>query len=271
MKLTPDQLQLYERDGFLLFPDLFSPDEVAVLRSEVDRLAKVEADCIFREDDNGPAKLILRMHEPDGPTASPEFRALSRVPRCLGVAQQVLGEADLYLHHSKINMKAAIQGSTWPWHQDFGSWHLDGIAEPTMATFLVMLDDAAEFSGCLHFLPGSHKEPRLDPYFDTSTAYKFWAVAPDDMRRLMAKYPDPVAITGTAGSAAIFDCKLLHASGHNLSPVDRWHAYLCYNTVQNRPQDVENPRPDYVRSRNWTTMQRVADDAILHCRETVAA
>ena len=64
------------------------------------------------------------------------------------------------------------------------------------------------------------------------------------------------------GSLVVFDCNLLHASGHNLSAQDRWQAYFCYNTVANRPVDVENPRPDWVRSRNWTPLDLVADDAI---------
>jgi ectoine hydroxylase len=62
--------------------------------------------------------------------------------------------------------------------------------------------------------------------------------------------------------AAIFHCNLMHASGHNLSATDRWQAYLCYNTCANRPRDIENPRPDYVRSVNWTPLTLAADDAI---------
>ncbi len=63
-------------------------------------------------------------------------------------------------------MKAAIQGSAWPWHQDFGSWHLDGIAEPQLTTMVVMLDEATEFNGCLYLLPGGHREGRHRPYWD---------------------------------------------------------------------------------------------------------
>ena len=37
MELTPAQIAQFERDGFLIFPDLFSQAEVAVLRQEVAR------------------------------------------------------------------------------------------------------------------------------------------------------------------------------------------------------------------------------------------
>lgn len=270
MQLTPEQLAAYQRDGFLVFPDLVSGAEIDILRGEVARLREIDAEGTVREGAGGAPKSMFRMHESDGAGASPAFRALSRTPRALGVAQQVLGERDLYLHHSKVNVKAAIEGSVWPWHQDYGSWMLDGIQRPDLATFMVMLDDATEMSGCLYLLPGSHRWGRTDAYFDTSTAYKVWSVKPEDMKRRMAESPPAVAIAGKAGTCAIFHCNLMHASGHNLYYKERWQAYFCYNPCANRPADVPNPRPDYVRSRNWAPMQLVADDAVLASAERAA-
>jgi ectoine hydroxylase len=263
MELTPAQRADYDRDGFLILPELFSASEVAVLREEVQRIAKVDAECIFREGESGAAKTMFRMHENSGPTASAPFRAATRTARALHVAQQVLGEDDLYLHHCKVNMKPAIEGSVWPWHQDFGSWQRDGIAEPRLATMAVLLDDATEFSGCLYLLPGSHREGLKAPRYDETTPYKLWAVTPETMQDMLARYPACVPLTGKAGTAAIFHCNTMHASGHNLSAADRWQAYFCYNTVANRPADIDNPRPDYVRSRNWTPMTLEPDDGIM--------
>ena len=262
MKLSPTQIEQYARDGFLIFPELFSREEVAILRREAARVAEVESEMVVREGEARAPKSMFRMHEADGPTASPAYHALCRLPRTLGVAQQVLGDERLYLHHSKVNVKTAIEGSVWPWHQDYGSWKRDGIARPDLATFMVALDDATEFNGCLYFLPGSHASGRVDPYFDTSTAYKLWAVPPRSMKEMLRALPAPVPVVGKAGMAAIFDCNLMHASGHNLSAEDRWQAYLCYNTVANRPHDVENPRADWVRSRNWRPLERVPETAL---------
>ena len=39
MELTPAQREQYNQDGFLIFPELFSAQEVAVLRDEVQRIA----------------------------------------------------------------------------------------------------------------------------------------------------------------------------------------------------------------------------------------
>ncbi len=189
------------------------------------------------------------------------FAFTARARRCATAARR----PELYLHHSKVNAKAAIEGSVWPWHQDYGAWKLDGIQKPDMATFMVMLDEATELSGCLYLLPGSHRWGRTEAYLDTSTAYRLWSVTPEDMKRRMAESPPPVAVTGRAGTCAIFHCNLMHASGHNLSHHDRWQAYFCFNTCANRPLDVPSPRPDYVRSRNWEPMRLVADGEVLAC------
>lgn len=263
MKLSKQQLKSYHRDGFIVLPELFSAAEIEVLRAETERLRHVEADGIFREGDDGKAKTMFRMHEPGGPTYSAAYHALSRKPRTLGLARQVLSDDALYMHHCKTNMKPAVEGTVWQWHQDFGSWYRDGIAKPRMATMMVMLDEATEIGGCLYMLPGSHTDGRFDPYYDESTVYKFWATPAERVKAQMADAPAPVAITGKPGTAAIFDCNVLHASGHNLSMHDRWQIYLCYNLCTNHPGDVENPRPDYVRSQNWAPMELVDNDEIL--------
>lgn len=262
MTLTDAQIAQYDRDGFLHFPEFFSDAEVEAMRREVSRVSRLDSEMVVREGTQQVPKVMFRMHESDGPTASPVFHAAVRLPRTLGMAQQLLRDKDLYLHHTKVNIKAAIEGSIWPWHQDYGSWYNDGIARPTMLTMMVGLDVSKELNGCLYFIPGTHVIGRVDPYFDTSTAYKVWSLTPTDMKRIIAEYGEPVAITGKPGSLTVFDCNLVHASGHNLSAQDRWQAYFCYNTVANRPTDVEKPRPDYVRSRNWKPLQLVADDAM---------
>lgn len=35
MKLTPGQIEIFERDGYLFFPGLFSREEIRVLQDEV--------------------------------------------------------------------------------------------------------------------------------------------------------------------------------------------------------------------------------------------
>ena len=270
MQLTQQQLDDYERDGILVFPELFSAAEMAILRREVERLKDVEDECIFREGELNTPKIVFKMDDPKSLTYSAAFRALSRTSRSLRTAQQVLGDDEIYMHHFKLNMKAAIEGTVWHWHQDYMPWQMDGVPRPDMATMMVMMEDATEIGGCLYFLPGTHKLERIEPHLDESTIYKLWAAPVDRIKDILAKSPPPVPILGKAGTAAIFHCNTLHASGHNLSHRDRWQVYMSYNRCANRPADVENPRPDYVRGTDWTPLELVDDDAILGTGKSVA-
>ena len=71
MKLTQDQLGAYARDGFLILPNLFSPDEVQAMKRDLQRIQDIDTDHLVREKTGGIAKTIYRVHEADGPTASP--------------------------------------------------------------------------------------------------------------------------------------------------------------------------------------------------------
>ena len=264
MLLTPSQLAGYLRDGFVILHDLFTPEEVAAMKADLARVQAVDTDHLVREKSGGIAKTIYRVHESDGPTRSPIFHAASRAPRLLEPAQQLLDDQALYIHHTKCNLKTAIDGSVWQWHQDYGSWQRDGIAAPKLTTALIMLDEPTEINGCLYFIPGSHHEGSLESEFNDATGYRFYVVPKQRLLEVMQRSPEPVAIVGKPGTVVFFDCNIVHASGHNLSRHDRWQVYVVYNTVANKPRPVPNPRPDYVRSVNFTPLA-VGSNRLLAC------
>jgi L-proline 4-hydroxylase len=262
MNLSAQQCAQFERDGFLIFPGLFSQAEIDVLRAETARLSALEADAVIRERTGG-VRSIFRVHEEDGATRSSAFRALVRTPRVLKPTMQVLNTDGVYVYHTKINTKPAIEGTVWMWHQDYGSWQRDGCPRPDMATFAVMMTDSVEMNGALYVIPGSHKRGRIDPYYDENTSYKFWAVPKQQMISILRESQKPVPIVGPAGTAALFHCNTLHASGHNLTAEDRWHIYISFNACANAPRFGPSTRPDWVVSRNTRPLPVEDDAAIL--------
>jgi ectoine hydroxylase len=263
LELTTQQLAEFDRDGFLLFPELVTSAEIAVLKTELQRLCLLRGAEVVREHNDTP-RMVFRTHDMDSPTASAPFHAFSRLPRILRPAQQVLGDDALYIHHTKCNVKEAIDGTAYQWHQDYGYWKYDGIAQPNMATMMVMLEGATQMGGCLYFLPGSHKLGRVEPQWDDKTSsYGTWVVPKQAMLKAMARCPEPVAVTGAPGTAALFHCNLMHGSGHNLSKHARWHAYTAFNTVANHARSVYKPRPLWVRGGEFTPLQLVEDDAVV--------
>lgn len=263
MELSATQIADFNENGFLIFPELFSAAEIEMLKAELQRVEQIDGPEVVRER-TGSTRMVFRTHDAGSPTASPPFYALARLPRTLRPAQQVLGDDDLYVHHSKINVKDAIDGTAFLWHQDYGYWMYDGIPTGNMATMMVMLDGATEMGGCLYFLPGSHKGGRVEPEWDDKTSsYGTWVVPKATVLETMKASPPPVAVTGPPGTAALFHCNLMHGSGHNLSPNSRWHAYVAFNTVANQARAVDKPRPEWVRGTDVTPLRAVPDEAIL--------
>jgi ectoine hydroxylase len=272
VRLTQRQLDAYERDGFIVLPGLFNAGEVAAMKDELARVQALDTDHLVREKaGDGVAKTIYRVHDAASPTASSVFHDAARSPRLLDPAKDLLQDEALYVHHTKCNLKTAIDGSVWAWHQDYGSWKRDGMPHARPTTALLMLDAPTEFNGCLYFIPGSHKLGNLEPRFDESTGYKFWVVPKERLLEIMARSPEPVAITGKPGSVVFFDCNILHASGHNLSRHNRWAIYVVYNPVINACMPVADPRPEYVRSVNTTPLVTGSDDILAGYRETAQA
>jgi ectoine hydroxylase len=263
MRLTDAQIAEYDERGFLVLPDLVQPAEIAALRADLARVTRMDTAEVTKEK-SGVVRTVFRVHDPRSPTASPPFEALARLPRILGPAQQVLRDDALYVYHSKCNMKEAIRGEIWQWHQDYGSWANDGAPAPEFTTALLMLDDATEIGGCLYFIPGSHKLGRYDAELDAeTTSYKLWTVRKLDVVAAMERFGDPVAITGTAGTVELFHPNLVHGSGHNMSRYPRWHIYTVYNRVANRPPVRENARPEWVVARDTAPLRMDSDDAII--------
>lgn len=260
MRLTETQLAQYRQDGFLVLPELLSGAELAVLNAETDRLSGLQSDFIKREP-NGIPRSILRSHEADGDTASPAFRALSRLPRLMGVAQQLVQAEDVYIYHTKINVKAALYGGIYAWHQDYGTWVRDGVDSDNIVTAMVMLDDSTEeLGGPLYLVPGTHRSGGVQHVEGAVIGPRS---VQHDLLVSALKQRKPVPVLGKAGTVALFHSALIHGSGHNLSPQDRRQAYIVYNPVANKPRPVAAPRPDFVCSRNTAPIAMMADDAIL--------
>lgn len=258
MKLTSEQLQAYDRDGFLVFPNLISPEEVALLKSELARVGDIKDERVVRERTGGP-RIVYGMHEKIGPTASPAYEALVRSPRILTPTRDLIGD-DVYVYHTKANTKQALDGAIFEWHQDYTNWKMmDSPPEPRMLTTMVMLDRSTEVGGCLYFIKGSHKLGIVKPDLggvDEDTALDAVRLRGEPVSVPHAKMYDvvkscgePVAILGEPGTVAFFHSNLIHGSGHNMSVHTRWILYIVYNADSNRPQAVPKPRQEFKAAR----------------------
>lgn len=272
MQLTPDQLNSYDRDGYLFLPDYFSAAEIEVLRSQLPGQFAEESERRVVEKGSGVVRSVYGSHR-----TNETFRRLARHPRLVEPARQILG-SDVYIYQFKINAKIAFLGDVWEWHQDYIFWQReDGVTRPELVTMTVFLDEVNEFNGPLLFVPGSHKEGVLDPprvggvpegYEDSPdwianlTADLKYSIGKETLTRLVNR-TGIVAPKGPAGSALFFHPNVVHGSVPNLSPFDRKIVLVTYNSVLNLPKPQETQRPEFLVGRDFTPVAPLADNALL--------
>jgi ectoine hydroxylase len=255
MRLTPAQLAEFDEQGYLVLPDCFSEAEVAVLRTEAQRIYTTNRQEVWRESSGAP-RTAFAAH-----TYNEAFRLLGAHPRLISPVEQLFGER-LYMHQFKINAKAPFDGELWQWHQDYGTWQRDdGMPEARAMNISVFLDEVLPINGPLMFIPKSHRQGTLAAGHDTTTtSYPLWTLDHDTVRTL-ADQGGIVAPTGKPGTVLMFHGNLVHGSTANITPYGRIIVYLTLCAVSNH---IRKPtRPDWIAHRDFTPIDPVPDDALI--------
>jgi ectoine hydroxylase len=261
MRLTPEQLEQFDRDGYLFFPGLFSKEETKTLSDAVPDLYSRREAYNIREKGSDAVRTNFAAH-----LISEPFAKLARHPRMIEPVQDLFEGEQLYMHQFKINGKKAFDGDVWQWHQDYGTW-LNDDAMPTERAMnvAIFLDDVIEFNGPLMFIPGSHKKGVVDAKHDLiTTSYPLWTVDNALIAQLVdragGKDGGIVAPKGPAGSMILFHSCLVHASSSNLSPFDRVSVYLSLCTLSNHIRRFK--RPEFIAHRDFTPIECLPDDCL---------
>ncbi len=260
MRLDQEQLEQFDREGFLFFPGLFKPGEVKTLADAVPELYSRREAYNVREKDLEAVRTNFAAHLYSRP-----FATLARHPRMIEPVQDLLGEK-LYMHQFKINGKMAFEGDVWQWHQDYGTWlNEDMMPAERAMNVAIFLDEVNEFNGPLMLIPGSHKRGVIDARHDlTTTSYPLWTVDNALISLLVAraggKQGGIVSPKGPAGSMILFHSCLVHASTSNLSPWNRVSVYLSLCAVSNHIR--RHKRPEYIAHRDFTPIECLPDDCL---------
>ena len=264
MTLSRQQLQQFDREGYLFLPDLFSAEEMAVLRDEAVAIFHTDRKEIWREASGSP-RTAFAAH-----TYNEAFRLLGAHPRMIRPVEQVFGE-QLYMHQFKINAKSAFDGEVWQWHQDYGTWARDdGMPEPRAMNISVFVDEVLPINGPLMLVPRSHKEGVLQAGHDVSTtSYPLWTLDNATVERLV-RQGGIFTPTAKPGAVLMFHGNLVHGSAGNITPYPRKIVYLTLNAVSNY---IRTPtRPDWIAHRDFRPIEPVPDEALLrHARGYRAA
>ncbi len=263
MKLSAEELERFDEQGYLFFPSRFSREEAAVLSVAAQEVYALDREEVWRES-SGVARTAFAAH-----TYNEAFRRLGCHPRLIEPVMQLV-DGPVYMHQYKVNAKAAFDGEVWQWHQDFGTWHRDDeMPEPRAMNIAVFLDDVTAANGPLLFIPGSHRFGVIEAGHDLeTTSYPLWTLGRDTIRRL-AEQGGCVAPTGPAGSLLVFSSLLVHASPPNISPFGRTIVYLSLCHVDNHIRRFK--RAPWIAHRDFTPIEPLDDGCLRDLATTTAA
>jgi phytanoyl-CoA hydroxylase len=227
-QLTPHQLAVYHRDGYLIVRNFLSAQEVDKLyriATEDDTIKKHAFDL---NDQTGKKTKLSLWYTP----GNDSYGLLTRSRRMVDSANLLMdGEAPVCHFHSKLMQKEPKVGGAWEWHQDYGYWYKNEFLFPDqMISIMIAITEANKANGCLQVIRGTHKMGRIEHGFSGEQVG-----ASQHYVDLALKTMEHVYVELNAGDALFFHSNLLHRSEANTSDKPRWSLISCYNRASNMP------------------------------------
>ena len=228
--LTDAQRATYDRDGFIVVPDVFSAAEIEELRRVTDEFvagsAKVGAndDIYDLEESHSPAEPRVRRVKKPHDIHPAYFRA-SRNRKIVAILRDLWGS--VRFDTGKLNMKSAGYGAPVEWHQD---WAFYPHTNDDLAAVGIMLDDVDMENGPMLVVPGSHRGPIYDHHGPDG---RFCGAM--DPARCDIDLSRALPCLGKAGSVTVHHVRAVHGSATNFSGRERRFLLFQYRAADAWP------------------------------------
>lgn len=196
--LSQDQIEKYEKDGYVSPIRVFSPDVAAKLRT---KLEAVEA------DGDGPLSGSLRFK----PHLLYTFLDdMIRDTRVLDAVEDVIGTNILCWASSFFTKESRDPGFV-SWHQDSTYW---GLSAPDVTTAWIALSPSTRASGCMRVVPGTHTSDQIT-HTDTHMAENL--LSRGQVIDVEVDETQAVDIELQPGEMSLHHVRLIHGSEANAS------------------------------------------------------
>ncbi len=219
---TDEQIEQYQREGFIVIEDFLDAGELQQWRTTTDdavaqRLAAASAGknhLTNQGADNYYSQVFTQcIRLADTHDGMREIMLDRRPGELAGRLAQVEG---IRIWHDQALIKPPY-GNPTSWHLDNPYW---SFFSKDAISIWVALDDATLHNGCLWYLPGTHKVARFE---NVDIA--------ENMRDLFKVYPEwlqieAVPVPAKAGSAVLHNGLTAHGAGANMTPRPR-RAMTC--------------------------------------------
>lgn len=236
--MTAEEREKFERDGFVIIPNVLTPDEVAYYASALDRVyAEHEAQGKLAKDKS--------LHKLSAVASCPELAGLIDHPKAFPLVWSVIGW-NIHIYHSHLDVHPPLtepKPFRFEWHQDGGRQNREIETDPRARLSVKLafwLSDVSQPGrGNFKVVVGSHKTNRID-----------------GPPRRDIEWPDPegaIEVCANPGDAVFFDRRIWHARSNNYSDITRKVAFFGY-TYRWIAQRDEAVAPDVAAS--LTPVQR---------------
>jgi phytanoyl-CoA hydroxylase len=228
--LSNKQRAAYERDGFIVVPEVFSPAEIDELRKITDEFVRNAAsvaanDEVYDLEDTHSAQepRVRRLEAPH--LHHPAYFQASRNEKVVAILKELWGS--VRFDTGKLNMKSAGYGAPVEWHQD---WAFYPHTNDDLAAVGIMLDDCEMENGPMLVVPGSHQGPVYDHHGSDG---RFCGAMDPASRDIDLSKAMPCL--GKAGSVTVHHVRAVHGSATNLSGKERRFLLFQYRAADAWP------------------------------------
>jgi ectoine hydroxylase-related dioxygenase (phytanoyl-CoA dioxygenase family) len=274
--LSEEQIQLFKEQGYLQLEQISPPDEVKFLKTVYDRLFAEKAgrgqgayfDAVSSDDDESKTPTSPQIIDPV--LFAPELKKTIFRANALAIAKQLLGPK-AYGSFDHAILKPPGIGAPTPWHQD-EAFRLNYAPGYDEISIWIPLQPVDTTSGCMEFLPGSHRAPVLrhaSPGNDPRVHALACVDTFDETKAVACPLP--------AGGCTIHHARTLHHAGANTSPNPR-RAYILgfalpvksdYKLAEPFPWNSEKQTASEERKRAWRKRGGFAVEFVRKVRKKV--
>lgn len=228
----------YERDGFVVVPDLLTPDELHDFGASVDaavahRTRHDHRPLAEKSPYEQSFRRALNLWE-DHPDIAP----LTFHPKLGQAAAELIGCDAVRLWHDQALYKEPGGGPTAA-HQDHGYWP---IREIDQVTAWIPFDGSTRVAGALAYVPGSH-QVGLDCFVDI---FGMFSDKPEDiLNHPDVAGTDPILVEVPRGSVAFHHGLTVHLAGPNhTDEMRRVHTVIYFRDGCTRSGTIPHPSVD---------------------------
>lgn len=247
--LTPEQIEFFHREGYLVLDAITTQEEVERLREIYDQLfeQRVGREIGHQFDLAGPDEDGKEERLPQilGISSyAPELRNSLYHVNARAIACQLLGPGAEFQGEHAIRKPPG--GPATPWHQDEA--YLDSDKDHPVVSFWMPLQEATLENGCMYFIPGSHRW-EVQPHHPINHDPRVHGLEMDEVDDSLA-----VACPIPAGGATIHTLRTAHYTPPNRSASPR-RAYTVNYGFPSKPR-AEGDRDFY-----WNRLKQTAREA----------